>query len=46
MDMFFTAKRKTFDEFIKIYDRTQLNSQVNSPLIFNAMANHDPESRF
>ena len=46
MDMFFTAKRKTFEEFMEIYDRAQLNAQVDSPLIFNAMANHDPESRF
>ena len=46
MDMFFTAKRKTFEEFMEIYDRAQLNAQVDPPLIFNAMANHDPESRF
>ena len=46
MNMFFTAKRKTFDDFILIYDREQLNERADSPLIFCAMSNHDPESRF
>lgn len=48
MDMYFSAKRQTLEQFKAAYDRQRLNEtpEGGSSVIFCAMANQTPQNRY
>lgn len=47
MDMFFSAKRQSLNEFLTNFHKENIDdAKLGSPLIFHAMSNNDPTNRY